>query len=162
VTTTNAETEITTPPGEPVIHIRRFLQAPPQLVYRACTECDMLRRWWGPRRLEVAECDVDLRVGGAWRIVHRAPDGMEFGFHGVFLELDPPHRRVSTFVYEGAPDAEATETFVLEEVDGGTLLTATTVHSSVAARDMHVASGMEEGIVDSYLRMDELFAGLGD
>ena len=90
------------------------------------------------------------------------PTACEFGFHGVFLELDPPHRRVSTFVYEGAPGAEATETFVLEEVDGGTLLTATTVHSSVAARDMHVASGMEEGIVDSYLRMDELFAGLRD
>ncbi len=158
--TNDTETEITTPPGEPLIIIRRFLKAPPELVYRALTERELIRRWWGPRRLEVAECDIDLRVGGTWHIVHRAPDGTEFGFHGVFLELDPPHRRVSTFVYEGAPEDEATETFVLEVVDGGTLLTTTTVHRSVAARDMHVASGMEEGVVDSYARMDELIAAL--
>jgi len=155
---TNTETEITTPAGEPVITVRRFLKAPPELVYRACTEADSLRRWWGPRRLEVAACDVDLRVGGGWRIVHRAPDGMEFAFHGEFLELEPPHRRVATFVYEGAPEDEAVETLVLEEVEGGTMLTTTSRHSSVEARDTHVANGMEEGIIDSYLRLDDLVA----
>jgi uncharacterized protein YndB with AHSA1/START domain len=155
---TNIQTEIIIPAGEPDIIVRRFLKAPPELVYRACTERDHLRRWWGPRRLEVAACDVDLRVRGGWRIVHRAPDGMEFAFHGEFLELEPPYRRVATFVYEGAPEHEAVETLVLEEVEGGTMLTTTTRHSSVEARDMHVANGMEEGIIDSYLRLDELMA----
>lgn len=114
----------------------------------------------GTAPLEIAECEIDLRVGGAWRIVHRAPDGMEFAFHGAFLELEPPRRRVGTFVYEGAPEHEAVETFELAPVEGGTMITSTTRHDSVESRDMHVANGMEEGIVDSYGRMDELLANL--
>jgi uncharacterized protein YndB with AHSA1/START domain len=157
---TNAQTEFSTPPGEPVIEVRRFFKAPPELLYRVLTEGEFLRRWWGPRRLEIAECEVDLRVGGSWRVVHRAPDGMEFVFHGEFLELDPPRRRVGTWVWDGAPDAKATETLVLEPVEGGTMVTSTMVHSSVETRDMHVANGMEGGVVDSHERLDEILAEL--
>ncbi len=157
MTMTN-ETQISTPPGEPTITVQRFFAARRELVYRAVTEGEYLRRWWGPRRLETVACDVDLRVGGSWRIVHRAPDGAEFAFHGKLLELDPPRRRVGTWVYEGAPEYEAVETLELEPVAGGTLLTSTMVHPSVEVRDMHVANGMEEGIVDSYRRLDELLA----
>jgi len=153
---TTAETEITIPPGEPTITVRRFFDAPPEVVYRACTESDCLRRWFGPRRLEVTESVADLRVGSTWRIVQRAPDGTEFAFHGVFLELDPPRRRVATFVFEGAPEHEAVETMVLEAVEGGTMLTTTSRHDSVEARDMHVASGMEEGMRESIERLEEL------
>jgi uncharacterized protein YndB with AHSA1/START domain len=155
---TNTETEIITPPGEPVIEVRRFFKASPELLFRVLTEGEYLRRWWGPRRLEISECDVDLRVGGSWRIVHRAPDGTEFAFHGKFLELDPPRRRVGTWVYEGAPEHEATETLVLEPAEGGTVVISTMVHDSVETRDMHVASGMEEGIIDSHDRLDEILA----
>jgi uncharacterized protein YndB with AHSA1/START domain len=157
---TKPETEFTIPPGEPVIQVRRFFKAPPELLYRVLTEGEYLRRWWGPRRLEIAECDVDLRIGGTWRVVHRAPDGTEFVFHGEFLELDPPRRRVGTWVWDGAPDAKATETLVLEPVDGGTIVTSTMVHSSVEARDMHVANGMEGGVVESHERLDEILADL--
>ena len=155
---TTKETEIETPAGEPVIRVRRFFKAPPELVYKACTEADYIRRWMGPRHLEVSECQVDQRVGGTWRLVHRAPDGAEFVFYGELLELDPPRRRVGTFVWEGAPEDKAVETMELEAVEGGTLLKTTTVHSSVAARDMHVANGMEGGVVESYERLDELVA----
>jgi uncharacterized protein YndB with AHSA1/START domain len=158
VTTTNAETEIIAKPGEPVIEMRRFVKAPPELVYQVLTEGEFLRRWWGPRRLVTTVCEVDLRVGGAWRIVHRAPDGAEFAFHGEFLELDPPHRRVSTWVYVGVVEAAATETFELNAVDGGTLLRSRVVHDSVANRDMHLANGMEDGLRESYSRMDEVLA----
>ena len=155
---TNEETQITIPPGEPVIKVRRFFKAPPELLYRVITEGEFLRRWWGPRRLEVAECDVDLRVGGTWRVVHRAPDGTEFVFHGEFLELTPPWRRVGTWVWEGATEHKATETLVLEPVDGGTMLVSTMVHTSVEARDMHVANGMEGGIIESHERLGEVLA----
>ena len=155
---TNMETQIETPAGEPIIRVRRFFKAPPELVYKACTEADSIRRWMGPRRLEVSECTVDLRVGGSWRLVHRAPDGTEFVFYGRLLELDPPHRRVGTFVWEGAPEDEVVETMELAAVNGGTLLTTTSVHTSVAARDMHVANGMEGGVVESYERLDEFVA----
>ncbi len=158
MTVTNIPTEIIAPAGEPIIEVRRFFKAPPELVYRACTESDYLRRWMGPRRLEVSECAVDHRVGGAWRLVHRAPDGAEFVFYGEFLELDPPHRRVGTFVWEGAPEDEAVETLVLEAVEGGTILNTTMRHRSVEARDMHLANGMEGGIIESYERLDEVLA----
>ncbi len=158
MTMTDTPTEITTPPGEPVIHIRRFFKAPPELVFRALTEPEYLRRWFGPRRLEITVCEADLREGGTWLVVQRAPDGMEFAFHGEVLEIDPPRKRVGTFIYEGAPDAVATETLVCEPVEGGTLVVTTMVHSSVEARDMHVANGMEEGIIDSHLRLDEVLA----
>jgi uncharacterized protein YndB with AHSA1/START domain len=157
---TNPQTEITTPAGEPVITVRRFFKAPPELLYRAVTEGEYLRRWFGPGRLEVSECTVDLRVGGTWRIVQSAPDGMEFGFHGEILELDPPHRRVGTFIFEGAPEHEATETLVLEPVGGGTMLTSTIRHSSFEARDIHVANGMEQGIIESNERLEELLASM--
>jgi uncharacterized protein YndB with AHSA1/START domain len=160
VTMTNAQTEIIIPAGEPIIEVRRFFKAPPELVYRACTEGAYLRRWFGPSRLEVSECAVDLRVGGTWRIVQRAPDGMEFAFHGEFLELEPPHRRVGTFIFEGAPEHEAVETMVLEVAEGGTLLRTTARHSSVEARDMHVANGMEGGIIESNERLDQVLASM--
>jgi uncharacterized protein YndB with AHSA1/START domain len=155
---TNTPTEITIPPGEPVIHIRRFFNAPPDVVYRAITEPEYIRRWFGPRRLEIPECEADLRVGGTWRVVQRAPDGTEFVFHGEFLELDPPRKRVGTFAWEGAPDHVATETMVCEPVEGGTMVVTTMVHSSVEARDMHVANGMEGGVIDSHNRLDEVLA----
>lgn len=158
MTVTNAQTEIITPPGEPVIHIRRFFKAPPELVYRVLTEPDYIRRWFGPQRLEITVCEADLRPGGTWRVVQRAPDGTEFVFRGEFLELEPPHRRVGTFMWEGAPDHVATETFVCEAVEGGTMVTTEMVHDSVEARDMHVANGMEGGIIESHDRFDEILA----
>jgi uncharacterized protein YndB with AHSA1/START domain len=157
---TKAETEIMIPPGEPTITVRRFFNAPPDVLYRACTEAACLRRWFGPRRLEVIESVADLRVGGTWRIVQRAPDGAEFAFHGEFLELEPPRRRVATFVFEGAPEHEAVETMVLEAARGGTMLTTTSRHDSVEARDMHVASGMEGGMRESIERLEELVTAL--
>jgi uncharacterized protein YndB with AHSA1/START domain len=160
VTKTKTHLEITTPADEPVITTRRFFKAPPELLYRAMTEPEYVGRWFGPRRLEITQSVADLRVGGTWRVVHRAPDGMEFAFRGTFLELDPPRRRVGTFVYEGAPEHEAIETIELEAVEGGTMLRSVLRHDSMEARDMHVASGMETGIVESYERLDELMAEL--
>jgi hypothetical protein len=61
-------------------------------------------------------------------------------------------------VWEGAPDDEAVETLEFAEVEGGTLMASTVRHTSVEARDMHVASGMETGIIESYERLDELVA----
>jgi uncharacterized protein YndB with AHSA1/START domain len=151
-------TEIDIPTNEPVINVRRFFKAPPELVYEALTQPEYIRRWFGPRRLEITECEADLRVGGTWRVVHRAPDGTEFVFGGTLLELDPPHRRVGTFRWEGAPEHEAVETFEVTAVEGGTLLTSTMRHGSLEARDMHVANGMESGMVESYERLDELVA----
>lgn len=157
---TTTALEIDAPPDEPVIHTRRFVQAPPELVFDVLTRCEHLSRWWGPRRLELVVCEIDLRVGGAYRFVQRAPDGQEFTFSGEFLEVEPPHRLVQTFTFAGMPEDVAVGTFTLEQVDGGTVIDERALHGSIAARDQHLANGMEGGMRESYDRLDELLASL--
>lgn len=148
------------PAGEPVIRYRRFVAAPPDLLYRVFTEPEHLRNWWGPRALELVVCDVDLRVGGAFRFVSRAPDGGEHPFSGEFLVLDRPHAVAMRIAYEPMPDAAWVDHATFEEADGGTYVAGTSTFESVEARDAHVASGMESGMRESFERLDELVAAL--
>jgi uncharacterized protein YndB with AHSA1/START domain len=150
--------DITVSTDEPTIEVSRFFKAPPELVFAAWTDPQHLPNWWGPARLQMVECQIDLRVGGGWRMVQRAPDGMEFGFHGTYREIDAPHRLVATFVYEGMPDDEAVGTTTFAAVDGGTMMVDVTRHPSMAARDQHIANGMESGMTESLQRLDEVLA----
>jgi uncharacterized protein YndB with AHSA1/START domain len=154
--------EVTALPGERSMEFRRFVKAPPALVFDILTKPEHLRHWWGPRELELAVCELDLRVGGSYRFVQRAADGREFVFTGEYRVIDPPHKLSYTFVYEGAPDDVAVDTITLEPADGGTVIRGTSVHASVAARDQHLAAGMERGMTEAYERFDELVATLQD
>ena len=147
------------PTDEPVIRFERVVGAPPELVFRAMTEAEHLPHWWGPRGSTMTACEVDLRVGGGYRFVLGSGQD-QAAFHGEYREIDPPRRVVQTSVYEGAPDHEAVETMTLEPVEGGTLLRGETRHASIAARDAHVASGMEGGMRETYERLDELLETL--
>jgi uncharacterized protein YndB with AHSA1/START domain len=150
--------EIVAEPGKPTIVTRRVVIAPRALVFDAFTKPEHLRRWMGPRMLTMVSCVSDLRVGGGWRMVHRAPDGQEFGFHGEFRELVRPERIVRTFVFEPFPDQEALETLTLDEKDGKTTITTLTVHQTIEGRNGHLAHGMEAGMTEGYARLDELLA----
>jgi uncharacterized protein YndB with AHSA1/START domain len=158
--TTTSTLELDIPPGEPVIAMRRFVQAPPELVFAAYTDPEHLKNWWGPRYLTLTVDEIDVRPGGRYRFVHTAPDGGEHAFHGEYREVDPPRRLVTTFVYEGMPDDEAVETMEFQAVDGGTLIVGHSLHGSVEARDEHIANGMEQGMRESYDRLDDLLATL--
>jgi len=161
-TTTTIPTplEIEAPPGEAVLHARRFVRAAPPLVFYAWTNPQHIPRWLGPRALTMTVCESDLRVGGAWRFVHRGPDGVEHGFHGRYVDIETGLRLVSTWVYDGMPDHFAVDVLQLEPVDGGTMVVTTMVHDTVEARDGHIGAGMESGMVESYARLDELLASL--
>jgi uncharacterized protein YndB with AHSA1/START domain len=153
--------EIIADPAEPTIVTRRVVNAPRSLVYDAFTKPEHLERWMGPRTFPIVRCESDLRVGGSWRFVHRAPDGQEVAFRGTYRELVPPERIVRTFVFELQPEHEAVETLLLEERAGQTTITTTSVHRSLAARDGHLAGGrMEAGMTDGYSRLDALLAAL--
>ena len=156
----STELRISTPADEPVVRFQRFVKAPPALVFEVWTDPEHLRHWWGPRALTLVVSEIDLRVGGAYRFVSRAPDGHEFAFHGVYCEIEPPRHLVSTFVYEGLPDNEVVEKVTFEPVEGGTLITSLSVHASLAARDAHVATGMEGGLIESHVRLDELLESM--
>jgi uncharacterized protein YndB with AHSA1/START domain len=154
---TTAKLEVIAPAAEPVIITHRLIKASPRMLFDAWTKPEHLKQWLGPRELVMVTCEIDLRVGGKYRYVHRSPDGQEFGFNGKYLELDPPHRMVCTSVFEMMPDHEAIETLTLEETEGGTMVTTHTTHASIQARDAHLAGGrMESGMTDGYERLEEL------
>jgi uncharacterized protein YndB with AHSA1/START domain len=143
-----------TTPSEKEIRMTRVFDAPRDLVFEAHTSCEHMSNWWGPRKYDIASCEMDFRPGGKWRIVHRAP-GEEHGFRGEFREIVPPERIVWTFEYEGMPGHIAVETLTLEEQDGKTTVTANSVWDSVEDRDGMLDSGMEEGAAETYERLDE-------
>lgn len=153
--------EFSTPSDEPTIQFRRFFRAPPARVFEVWTSPVHLRNWWGPRVLELTICEVDLHVGGKYRYVLRTPDGQEFTQLGEYGEIDPPNRLVSTYALDVAPEHQTTETVIFSAVDGGTLVTSTSVHLSIEARDRQIAGGMmEAGLTDQFFRLDDLLAAI--
>jgi uncharacterized protein YndB with AHSA1/START domain len=144
-----------TTPSEREIVLTRVFDAPRDLVFEAHSSCEHMSNWWGPRKYEFASCEIDFRPGGTWRIVHRGPDGEEYGFHGEFREIVRPERIVWTFEFEGAPGHVSVETLTLEEHDGKTTVTGKSVFDTVEARDGMIDSGMESGAAESYDRLDE-------
>lgn len=145
-------------PGKTDIIITRWFDAPARLVWEACSKPELVRRWWGPRDQEMVSCEIDFRVGGGWRFVLRGRDGNSVAFRGAYKEIVPHTRVVDTFVYEPIPGAEAQQVSTLEEHAGRTKLTVRLVHTSVAARDGMVQSGMEAGMNETHARLDELLA----
>ena len=139
----------------------RIMDAPPELVFKAYTDPELIPRWWGPRRYATTVDKMDVRPGGVWRFVHRAADGGEYAFNGVYREIVPPKRLVYTFNYEGAPGHEAVETVTFEEAEGGkTRMTDHLLFGTREERDGMLNSGMEEGAAETIDRLAELLREL--
>lgn len=150
------ETRIEAPPGLPTIVITRDFDAPPERVFRAHTDPELVIQWLGPRRLSMRIDEYDARTGGSYRYVHRDEDGSEYGFRGVFHEVRPHDRIVQTFAFDGYPDSVSLEIAVFDDLGGRTRMRVTSVLDSVASRDGMIASGMEVGVREGYERLDEL------
>jgi len=148
---------VVTLPSENEILITRVFAAPRELVFRAHTDPLLIPRWWGPRNTTTIVDHMDVRPGGTYRFVHRTPDGFEVVFRGEFREIVPHERLVQTSEMEGNPGA-LLEIMTFTERDGLTTLAAREVCPSREVRDAVLASGMEEGLQESYVRLDELFA----
>jgi uncharacterized protein YndB with AHSA1/START domain len=157
-TTHRNETQIAADPALPTIVITREFDAPPERVFRAYTERDLVVQWLGPRNLTMKVETFDCRTGGSYRYVHVDEDGTEYGFFGAFHEVRPHDRIVQTFTYEGVPDGVSLETATFEDLGGRTRVTTTSVVDSIEARDGILASGMETGLTEGYERLDELLA----
>ncbi|MGP8072606.1 MAG: SRPBCC domain-containing protein [Thermoplasmata archaeon] len=125
-----------------------FFDATPQRVFDAWTKPEQIARWWGGAEgSQLVVCKVDLRPGGAWRFVECSSDGHEYPFKGIYREIDPPSRLVSTFAFDVEPFAKrAAEVATLfSKWKGGTKLVNTTVFRSVKDLEAFVQSGMESG-----------------
>jgi uncharacterized protein YndB with AHSA1/START domain len=156
--TSTHETEIFVDPNVPLVRIIREFDAPPEKVFRAHIEPELVARWLGPRAYQMTVDRWDCRIGGSYRYV-LGSNSNDFGFYGSFHELRPGELIVQTFTYEGVPDGVALERLVFTDLgDGRTRLTSTSLVDSFEDRDAFVASGMETGIVEGYERLDELLA----
>ena len=159
----NSDTFKTTTPSDREITLTRLFDAPRPLVFDAMTKPEHVRRWWGclDERYSVPICEIDLRVGGAWRFVGRGPMG-DATFYGVYREIDVPGRVVFTEIYAPFPDVESVVTSVLNEEDGKTRLTVTARYPSQEIRDLVLGTGMEGGAAISYDRLEEVARELSE
>ncbi len=160
VAMTSSGTAVVTLPTDEQILITREFAAPRHLVYKAWTTPELVKRWWSGQRGEVTSVEIDLRVGGTWRYVMVAHEGLEVAFHGEYQEIVPNERLVSTEVYEGFPDGEALDTLTLTEEDGRTTLTVLVQHSSKEHRDAHIDSGMEGGMQEAMDLLEQVAVSL--
>jgi uncharacterized protein YndB with AHSA1/START domain len=138
--------------------LTRVFAAPRRLVFEAWTQPEHVRRWYGCSIMTLTACEIDLRVGGAWRYVMRGPDGVEHTMTGVYREVAPPGRLVYTerYVTAGFACDEALVTVIFAEHDAMTTLTCTVTHASKANCDRHLASGMDRGAAEVYDRLEAL------
>ncbi len=146
-------------PSDTQILITREFDAPKELVWKAWTTPELVRRWWHANRGQMTVCEIDLRVGGKWRYVMNADGFGEVGFHGEYRAIEPFERLVSTEAYEGIPDADANaavDTLTLTDVDGRTLMTVLVEHPTKEGRDAHIESGMEDGMQDAMDLLEEI------
>ena len=160
---TSSGTATVTLPTDEQILITRDFDAPKELVYKAWTTPELVKRWWTARRGAMTVAEIDLREGGKWRYVMNTEDGMEVGFHGEYREIVPNERIVSTEVYEGIPDADdhaALNTLTFTEEDGRTTLTILVEHQTKEGRDGHINSGMEHGMQDAMDLLEEVAVSL--
>ena len=162
--TTSSQTATVTLPADDQILITREFDAPRHLVFEAWTTPELVKRWWNAKRGEMTVCEIDLRVGGAWRYAMVTPDGTEVAFHGEYREIVPNERIVSTEVYEGAPAGTPEEgtlnTATFAEQDGRTTLTVLVQAPSKTVRDAIVDSGMEAGMQDAMDLLEEVAVSL--
>lgn len=158
-TTTKHETVITADPDLPTVTIVREFDAPPERVYRAHVEPELVARWLGPKDTPMVIAEWDARTGGCYRYRAERAGEVIASFYGSFHELRPYERLVQTFTWDGAPDSVAIETMTLTDLGAGrTRLTAVSVYGNREDRDAMIASGMESGVVEGYEALDALLA----
>ena len=157
----NSNSFIVTLPSDTEIRMSRLFDAPRSLVFEAMTKPEHVKEWWGRlgEGYSVPVCEIDLRVGGAWRFVNRHPQG-EAAFRGVYQEITPPSRLVFTEVFEEFPDTVSVVTTEFTDEGGKTRMTATVRYPSIEVRDMVLGSGMARGAGVSYDRLEDLVATL--
>lgn len=154
--------------GDKQIEVVREFDAPRQLVFRAFTEPDLIRRWWGGRRGNVTTAESDLRVGGSYRYATRVKEGFEeefeaafqeVAFRGTFKEVVADERLVYTEVFEAQPQEEALTTVTFEEQDGRTTVRMLIEMGSTETRDL-MAGQMEVGVQEGFDIIDEIVRDL--
>ncbi len=129
--------------------LTREIAAPPEKLFRAWTDPDLLKKWFAPLPYTTPFAELDARPGGASKVVMRGPDGADMTMRGVYLEVVENRRLVFTDAYTEAwlPSAKPFMTVIVtfEDLGGRTRYTARVRHWSVADRQAHEAMGFDRG-----------------
>jgi uncharacterized protein YndB with AHSA1/START domain len=145
-------------PKELEITITRVFDSPRELVWKAWTDPMHLAQWWGPKMFSNSVCEADARVGGAWHIVMRAPDGREYPCGGVYREVVEPERLVFTNIAtdsDGKPVLDGLTSVIFDDLGGKTRLTLRTRATAVVDYAAEYLKGMETGWTQSLERLAE-------
>ena len=134
----------------------RHFRAPLATVFAAHADPELVKKWQGPAALEMEITRWDFHDGGGYRFVHRAPDGSEFWFNGVFHKIRDNELIVQTFEFEGSPDMVQLELLMFEQFEKYTKLIGRTICPTVGVRDALVDSGIEGGMAEGYDRLAAL------
>jgi uncharacterized protein YndB with AHSA1/START domain len=138
--------------------VTRMFNAPPHIVFEAWSNPELFKVWWVPKSagMSLVSCDMDIRTGGAYRLVFRHPAfDQPMAFFGTYNEVTPNERIVWTNE-ESADGAVTTVTF--EEQGGKTLVVFHELYPTEAALDEALA-GSAEGLPEQFAQLDELLAG---
>ena len=150
--------------GEREIIMTRIFDAPRELVFDALTKPEFVSLWLlGPPGWTMPVCEIDLRIGGAYRYVWRNEDGREMGMGGKYTEIVRPEKIVCTELFDEAwYEGESLNTWILTEQDGRTSLAVTMRYQTRATRDAVLNSGMQSGVATSYDRLDQILTRMAE
>ena len=157
--------------------VTRTFNGPARIVYEAWTKAELFRRWWVPKSLGISlrSCEMDVRVGGTYRLVFGNDASEPMAFYGKYLEVTP-HSRLVWTNEEGDGSGPVT-TVTFEEIGDRTLVVVHELHPSKEALDAAraggdawtlvggdgaaaLSGGVEEGTLEAFEQLDELLVSL--
>lgn len=149
--------KLSVPENVPFIDFEREFDFPVEAVFEAHRSPEAIAQWLGPRGMTATVDHYDFRTGGRYRYVHTGPDGVSYGFSGVFHTVRENEFAIQTFEFDGYPDVVSLEFLRFEDLGGGRCkLVGHAVYPTQEARDGMAQSGMEGGMTESYERLEEL------
>jgi len=139
--------------------VTRTFNGPARIVFEAWTKPELLKRWWAPKSsgASLLSCEMDIRVGGEYRIEFGHEASKPMAFFGRYIEVTPHSRLVWT---NEESDDGAVTTVTFEEKGGKTLLILHELYPSMEALDCAI-EGMEGGMPEQFEQLDELLLTLG-
>jgi len=154
------------------LRLERTLDAPCELVWKAWSRPEHIKRWWAPRPYETPECEIELRPGGKFHTRMTGPDGFDFSGTACVLEVEPGERIVwsttmkggywpNEFPADGCNGFPFTAIHTFEDAGAGkTRYTATVLHANAKDRDAHAAMGFDDGWATCAEQMAEVAQSL--
>ena len=144
----------TSPPADRVLVLTRVFDAPREVVFKAWSAPEHLAHWFGPKNFTLPFCQLDFRVGGAYRLCMRGPDGKDYWVEGFYREIVEPQRLAFTWERSGADDPHPGKTLVtitLEDLGGKTRLT---LHQATFDTT-EIRDGHGGGWTEAFTRLNE-------